>query len=159
MQEDLLQFIWKYNLYRPGTLTTSTGDPVQITHPGTQNRDAGPDFSMARIRIGNTILAGNIELHVRTSDWVRHNHDADPAYSRIILHVVYEHDMEIEPCSIPVLELKQHIPAEVIQRYTNLIQTTASLPCSGVLHKASDIVKSSWMSRLLVERWEQKLEL
>ena len=157
MQEDLLQFIWQYNLYRPGALLTSGGEAVKVIHPGTRNRDAGPDFSVARIRIGDTTLVGNVELHVRTSDWLRHHHDADPAYSRVILHVVYEHDMEVLPGDIPVLPLKEHIPYEVIERYSRLIQTTANLPCAGMLHKVADITRSSWLSRMLVERWEHRL--
>ena len=157
MQEDLLQFIWQYNLYRPGNLRTTDGEAVQVIHPGTLNRDAGPDFSMARIRIGDITLVGNVELHIRSSDWLRHQHQKDPAYSRVILHVVDEHDRDEPPSGIPVLELKGHIPADVLDRYTHLIQTTALLPCAGVLHKASDIIRSSWLSRMLVERWEQKL--
>lgn len=157
MQEELLQFIWQYNLYRPGELYTSDAEDIQVIHPGTLNRDAGPDFSMARIRIGNTTLAGNIELHVRTSDWLRHHHDSDAAYSRVILHVVYQHDTDTLPGGIPVLQLEEHIPAEVIERYSNLIQTTAPLPCAGALNQVSDITRSSWLSRMLVERWETKL--
>ena len=158
MQEDLLQFIWKYNLYRPGALRTTEGEAVRVVHPGTQNRDAGPDFGMARIRLGDILLVGDVELHVRSSDWNRHKHDSDPAYGRVILHVVYEHDTQTLPGGIPVLELKGEIPPEVLDRYSHLIQTTAPLPCAGVLHKASDIVRSSWLSRMLVERWEHKLE-
>ncbi len=157
MQEALLQFIWQYNLYRPGGLTTHTGEPLQVIHPGTLNRNAGPDFNMSRVKIGDTTLVGNVELHIRTSNWLRHRHDADAAYSRVILHVVYEHDMPEPPGGIPILELKDHIPAYVLERYSHLIQTTAPLPCAGALQSVSDITRSSWLSRMLVERWEQKL--
>jgi hypothetical protein len=157
MQEALLQFIWQYSLYRPGELKTHAGESVQVTHPGTLNRDAGPDFSMARIRIGDATFVGNVELHMRTSDWKRHQHDRDPAYSRAILHVVYEHDADMVPAGIPLLQLKDHIPVEVLDRYSNLIQTTAPLPCANALERVNDIIRSSWLSRMLVERWEQKL--
>src|ERR1043165_2369769 len=157
MQEALLQFIWQYNLYRPGELRSHLGEPIQVNHPGTLNRDAGPDFSMARIRIGDTLLVGNVELHTRTSDWKRHHHDNDQAYSRVILHVVYEHDTEDAPGGIPLLQLKQHIPEYVLERYSNLIQTTAALPCASALQRVNDITRSSWLSRMLVDRWEQKL--
>jgi hypothetical protein len=157
IQEALLQFIWQYNLYNPFGLRTNKGEPIQVIHPGTINRDAGPDFSMARVRIGDTLLIGNIEHHVRTSDWARHQHDGNPAYSKVILHVVYEHDSDMLNSSIPILQLKEHIPLEVLDRYSNLIQTTAPLPCATALQRVNDITRTSWLSRMLVERWEQKL--
>src|SRR5207244_3554989 len=99
----------------------------------------------------------NIEIHIRTSDWKRHHHDEDPAYNRVVLHVVYEHDSPNSSNAIPLLELKNHIPAYVLERYSNLIQTTAPLPCAGALQGVNDITRSTWLSRMLVERWEQKL--
>lgn len=158
MQEALLQFIWQYHLYRPGNLQTTEGEPLHILHGGTINTNAGPDFSEAKIKIGNTILAGNIELHVRTSDWLRHGHQNDQAYQRLVLHVVYEHDTDTFPGGIPVLQLKEHIPAYVLAQYTSLLQTTAMLPCAAQLPSVKEIIKESWLSRLLVERWELKLE-
>ena len=157
MQEKLLQFIWQYNLYRPAGLATTAGDPVHIIHGGTINTHAGPDFGTAKIKIGETTLIGNIELHVRTSDWLKHGHQTDEAYQKLILHVVYEHDIAALPAGIPVLALKPHIPAYVLAQYSSLLQTTAPLPCAGQLHRVKDITKESWLSRLLVERWEQKL--
>ena len=159
MQEELLQFIWQYSLYRPAGMRTSAGESVQVIHPGTRNRDAGPDFSMARIRIGDALMVGAVELHVKSSAWIQHHHDEDAAYSRVILHVVFEHDLANAPQQIPLVELKAHIPPEVLDRYSDLIKTTAPLPCAGVLHNASDITRKSWLSRMLVERWEQKLGL
>lgn len=156
MQEALLQFIWQYNLYRPGALMTNDGQPVQVLHPGLLNRDAGPDFSMAKVKIGEALMVGNVELHLRSSDWKKHGHDNDPAYSRIIMHVVYEHDMA-HAGHAPTLELKEHIPDYVLERYTDLIQTTAPLPCAASLARVNDLTRSSWLSRMLVERWEQKL--
>ena len=157
MQEDLLQFIWQYNLYRPGSLKTTDGKALQVLNSGSLNRDSGPDFSMARIRLEHMTLIGNVELHVRSSDWLRHHHDHDPAYRKVILHVVFQHDLHLLPGDIPILELKEHIPAEVLHRYTNLIQTTAVLPCASRLKLVPGIVRSSWLSRMLVERWEGKL--
>ena len=159
MQEDLLQFIWQYSLYRPTGLQTTSGEPVQVIHPGVRNSDAGPDFGMARVCIGSTILVGAVELHIRTADWLRHHHERDAAYKKVILHVVFQNDIADAPDNIPVLELKEHIPQEVLERYSNLIQTTAPLPCAGVLHKSSSIIRSTWLSRMLVERWQQKLGL
>jgi hypothetical protein len=159
MQEKLLQFIWQYNLYRPDGLATTDGQQVRILHAGTLNTNAGPDFSTAKIRIGDTLLIGHVELHVRTSDWNRHGHQHDAAYCRLILHVVYEHDLECCPGEVPVLVLKGAIPAYVYDKYTSLLQTTHPLPCAHHLGGVGGLVRESWLSRLLVERWEEKLQL
>lgn len=154
MQEAILQFVWQYNLYRPGTLRTTDGQPVRIVHPGTLNRHSGPDFSMGRIHLNDVLLIGAVEIHTRSSDWKRHHHDDDPAYGKVVLHVVYEHDTKSPPGGIPLLELKDHIEPAVLDRCGDLIHTTAKLPCAGLLSKASEITRSSWLSRMLVERWE-----
>jgi hypothetical protein len=130
---------------------------VEVRHPGTRNTDAGPDFSMARVKIGDTLLVGNVELHVRSSDWPRHRHQNDPAYDHVILHVVYEDDGGYNRAGLPLLELRDHIPDYVLERYCELIQTTAPLPCAASLAGVNDMTRSAWLSRMLVERWEQKL--
>jgi hypothetical protein len=158
MQEKLLQFIWQYSLYCPAGLATTRGEPLQILHGGTLNTNSGPDFSSARIKLGATTMAGHIELHVHTSDWIRHNHSKNDAYRNLVLHVVYEHDLTEEPSDIPVLELKPYIPAYVLAQYSSLLQTTAVLPCAAQLKSVKSITRESWLNRLLVERWQQKLE-
>lgn len=156
MQEKLLQFIWQYSLYRPDALMTSEGEAIRVIQPGFFNTDAGPDFYESRVKIGNLLLVGNVELHVRSSDWDRHGHQDDKAYNNLILHVVYEHDVAGLPGGTAVLQLKDHIPAFVLDQYTHLIQTTAPLPCAHQLHQVKDLVRESWLSRLLVERLEQR---
>ena len=159
MQEKLLQFIWKYNLYQPHGLLTTDGQAIQVIHPGILNTHSGPDFSIAKIRIGTTIMVGNVELHLRTSDWLRHNHQYNKAYEKLVLHVVYEHDMDELPGGITVLPLKAFIPDYVLTKYTQLLQTTHPLPCARQLPGVNTLIKESWLSRLLVERWEKKLTL
>jgi len=158
MNEMLLQFIWQYSLYRPNELYTTAGEPLTIIFPGKRNRDSGPDFSEARIRIGSTTLVGNIELHNKISDWDRHGHQADPSYQNIILHVVFRDDRNYKRPDFPVLELGPAIPAYVIDQYTNLIQTTRPIACARQVSGIPAIVRESWLNRLLAERWEQKLE-
>lgn len=158
MQEALLQFIWQYSLYRPQGLLTSLGEAITVVHPGTINTNAGPDFSEARIRIGETLLVGNIELHPKTSDWRKHGHQNDANYDNIILHVVFIDDLPVDKEAPSVLELGPHIPADVIERYTNLLQTPNTIPCKGQLNKVSSLTKESWLNRMLVARWERKLE-
>lgn len=157
MQEQLLQFIWQHNLYNGAQLTTVEGDTLTIIHPGTLNKNAGPDFLDARIRIGNTILAGNIELHVYASDWGKHGHSNDAAYDNLILHVVYEDDLNMHSPSLPLLILNSHIPSSVLNQYKNLNNVPANIPCASQLQTVRDIVKEGWLSRLLAERWEEKL--
>ena len=89
-----------------GELTTAEGEAIEIVNNGYRNTDSGPDFKEAKIRIGSTLWAGNVEIHVRTSDWNRHRHQYDKAYDNVILHVVYENDATVN--DIPVLELKSH---------------------------------------------------
>lgn len=93
MKEQLLQFIWRYQYFYRPQLHTEAGEPLQILAPGELNTHQGPDFLNALIRIGNTFWAGNIELHIRTSDWKRHAHQKDKHYSNVILHVVWENDV------------------------------------------------------------------
>lgn len=157
MNEMLLQFIWQNSLYNPSGLQTTLGEPITVIHPGKRNTHAGPDFEEARIKIGNTTLVGNVELHVLTSDWHKHQHSTDKKYDNIILHVVYTDDRPEETLAFPKLALAQHIPLYVIEQYTHLIQTTQPVACSRQLGGVSSIVKESWLSRLLAERWEQKL--
>lgn len=156
--ETLFQFIWRYSLYNPSNLKTSDGDNIIIIHPGSLNTNAGPDFEEAKIKIGNTTLVGNVELHLKTSDWKKHRHDKDEAYKKIILHVVYEDDLNDNSYHFPKLELHSHIPSYVIEQYTDLLQTPKAIPCATQLHKVPHITKESWLSRMLAERWELKLQ-
>ena len=157
MNEALFQFIWQYSLYNPAGLHTAGGEPVTISHSGKLNRDAGPDFLDGRIKIGNTKLAGNIELHIKAGDWLKHGHQHDAAYKNLILHVVYENDVPDAAGNIPVLELKNHIPQHIIDKYRDLMATPQKLPCAGQHEAVRSITKEGWLSRLLAERWEQKL--
>ncbi len=156
MKERLLQFIWQHSLYNPAGLKTLSGEAVTVVQPGIYNTDAGPDFTNARVRIGNTLLAGHIELHVHTGDWLKHNHQHDEAYQNIILHVVYRHD-GADAGNAPILELAPHITPEVLTRYEALTHAPQAIPCAGSLPTVKDITKEAWMSRLLAERWEEKL--
>ncbi|HRO42176.1 MAG TPA: DUF2851 family protein [Flavipsychrobacter sp.] len=158
MNEMLFQFIWQYSLYNPVGLQTTNGEAITVIHPGKRHTNAGPDFEEARIKIGDTILVGNVELHIKTSDWNKHHHSSDQKYQNIILHVVYKDDVAKEEGFFEKMELEQHIPDYVIKQYTNLIQTTQPIACARQLTKVNSIVKESWLNRLLAERWEQKLK-
>ena len=92
--EELLQFLWKYKLYASQVLKTTQGEPIEVVHPGIHNTDSGPDFFNAKIKIGETLWAGNVELHVKSSDWFLHQHHTNKAYNNVILHVVIDSDRE-----------------------------------------------------------------
>lgn len=161
LDERLLQFIWQHRLLKPTTLTTVSGHTVTVLHPGELNRDAGPDFFNAKIRINDLVLAGSIELHLRSSDWLRHGHQHDRSYDRLILHVVYHHDADLAQNvehAVEVLELKHLIALETIERYAQLQHSTATLPCATQLHRASDLKFSAWLHRMAVARLEHKVK-
>ncbi len=159
MKEDLLQFIWQRRLLKPAQLYTLSGEELNIISVGELNRDAGPDFSNARIKVGGLELAGNIEIHVRSSDWLKHGHQRDRSYDTLILHVVYEQDVVLDQNKdngVKVLELKKWIDPSVLQKYGQLIGSRQQLPCASMLKDVSDFKLISWMERMAIERLETK---
>ena len=159
--EDFLHYIWKFRLFRQQGLITTTGLPVEITHPGLHNLNAGPDFENSRIRIGDTNWAGNIEIHLRSSDWERHSHQTDPAYNNVILHVVFVCDKEVyreNGTAIPQLCLENLIPETVAGNYERLILGVNWIPCEKQIGGVDEFHVRNWLSRVLIERLEQKSE-
>jgi hypothetical protein len=162
MTEDFLHFTWKYRMFDSKLLTTTVGDTLEIIKPGEHNTNGGPDFINARIKIGNTIWAGNVEIHLNASDWKKHNHHQNKAYDNIILHVVFNNDYTAirkskEP--IPILELNELINHNIFRKYKNIINSKQWIPCQGLIKKVDPLIISSWMDRLLVERLERKSEI
>ncbi|SDF98704.1 DUF2851 family protein [Chitinophaga filiformis] len=159
LAEELFQHIWQFRLFTQSALTTLEGEPLHIEHPGQHNRHAGPDFTAARIRIGETLWVGNVELHLKTSDWFRHGHQHDLQYRNVILHVVFEHDMKGGTTNgIPILELQPAVPKLLLQRYESLRQSAAFVPCAAQVTDVPSLIWTCWKDRLLVERLEQKAD-
>ena len=160
MSENLLQFIWKHRLYASlPVLKTIEGDEVIILHPGQLNVNAGPDFLEARLKIGHTLWAGNIELHLKSSDWNKHEHQENPAYSKLIMHVVYEHDSEIETMNdttFPTLELKRHIDKTLLLNFENLMHSKTFIPCEELISQVNELTLHQQITRTLMERLEEK---
>ncbi|MFA6149947.1 MAG: DUF2851 family protein [Chitinophagaceae bacterium] len=155
--ELFFQFIWQYSLFQPAELKSAAGEKIVVQYPGKRNTHSGPDFEEAKIRIGETILVGNVELHLKTSDWFKHGHQHNKSYANIILHVVLENDMPLdEESHVPLLEMKNHIPAHILKNYEALQHTLHSIPCSAHLPQINSLTKEAWLSRLLAERWEAK---
>jgi hypothetical protein len=158
MTEKLLQYIWQFQYFNHAHLQTSEGEILQILYQGQLNTNEGPDFSNARIKINETILIGSVELHVKASDWLRHQHQNDKNYSNVILHVVYENDMPVNN-GIPVLELESSISAQLLERYSNLMATPQFISCSSSIHQIRDITFLAWKERLLAERLTRKAQI
>ncbi len=155
--EQLLQFIWQHSLFQSGNLYTEKGEKLIVQFVGKHNSHAGPDFEEAKIKIGETLWVGNVELHLKTSDWYKHGHQHNKQYDNIILHVVAENDMpENTKNNTPLLVLGPHIPKEIINQYEVLQYTQKSIPCSSYLPKVNSLTKDAWLTRMLAERWEQK---
>jgi len=161
MTEDFLHHIWQYRLYNTGLRITS-GETVEILNPGMHNTDAGPDFFNARIQIGETTWAGNIEIHVLSSEWYRHKHHLDRSYDNIILHVVWQNDQPVYRSNgelIPVLELAGHTNDTAWKKYLNFMASRSWIPCESMFLSVDDFVKNAWSERLLIERLERKSAL
>ena len=160
MTEAFLQYVWQHGLMGRH-LSTVDGRPVRVIRAGELNRDAGPDFFNARIAIGDMEWAGNVELHLRSSDWNAHRHSQDAAYNNIVLHVVYEHDADItmqngkQP---PTVELKDFMDPALFERYDTLMRRVddEAVACADSLSQVPSFIVDGWMDRLLVERIERK---
>lgn len=160
MQESFLHFLWRWRRFTAHDLLTTEGQSIEILHPGEWNEQhAGPDFFNARVRIGDTTWAGNVELHVRASEWNAHRHSDDPAYDNVVLHVVFQEDQPIVRANgqrIPCLCLQGRIPAKILKNYKQLEQERAWIPCQNFFPNAPAIITLNWLDRMLVERLEQK---
>ncbi|PUZ30288.1 Protein of unknown function [Chitinophaga costaii] len=156
LSEHLLQFIWQFRLFNADGLCTTAGEPVQLISTGHWNRHAGPDFSDARIRIGHTLWAGNVEIHLKASDWYKHRHPQNPHYDHVILHVVFDQDLPTDIPSLPCIVLQPRISKLLLRRYQQLHGSIDFVPCGQQAGKTNSLTWKSWSDRLLLERWERK---
>ena len=157
--EQLLHYTWKHKLFPLKDLTTNDGQFVEIIDPGLHNRNAGPDFFNAKVRIGTTMWVGNVEIHDKSSDWYLHGHDKDSRYDNVVLHVAAELDTEVMKSNgeyVPQLQLS--VPDDVKQHYDELQRTDEYPPCYKVIPDLSALIIHSWMAALQTERLEQKTE-
>ena len=159
MKEELLYYIWRFQQFNHNDLSSTNGQSLQIVHPGTLNQDSGPDFFNGLISLDNIKWAGNIEIHIKSSDWKLHKHENNPIYDKVILHVVWVDDDPIyykNGDRIPTLELKGRINKKVIEKYETLGIKNAWVPCQTYLSTTPDIIKQQAIQRNLVERLEHK---
>ena len=159
MTEDFLHFIWKYGLFERNEMITDTGEQIQVIGLGEHNSDAGPDFLNTRIKIGNTTWAGNVEIHLRSSDWVNHRHQYDKAYDNVILHVVYRHNQPLQRKTgevIPTVELRFN--TSLYENYCLLLAQKNGLPCKDKIRQVDPLIIDLWLISLVVERLQQKTQ-
>lgn len=158
MNEHLLQHVWLHRLYDASQLTTEDGQKVLVIDPGQHNRNQGPDFLHARIKINEVELFGSVEVHLKTSMWERHNHTGDKHYQNVILHLVWQHDSDFN-LSIPVLSLQGRLSGLLLDKYAKLVANAGSISCAAHLPTVDPLVLSQWKERMLVERFLQKSTL
>ncbi len=159
MKEEFIAYLWKHRLIRGRPLLSFSGERIDIVSPGQENRHAGPDFLAAKIRIGNTLWAGNVEIHVSSSAWFTHGHDQDDAYNNVILHVVYLVDKIVtnkQGDPIHHLEVKTYIDPCLHNNYHSLEETRSWIPCEKQVHHIGPLQYKSWLNRLLICRLERK---
>jgi hypothetical protein len=159
MKEDFLHHVWLYKKLDFSNLKTCQGESIQIKHVGNYLQQSGPDFFNAQVCIENQKWAGNIEIHVKSSDWYVHNHERDKNYENVILHVVWENDAAIfrkDNSEIPVLELQKYVSPDLVRQYENLKAKKSWIYCENQLKTISQFVFQNWQERLFFERLERK---
>jgi len=160
MQEDFLHYVWKHKKIDVTNLKTKNGETITLAYVGQHNQNSGPDFFAAQIEIDNQLWAGNVEIHIKSSDWFVHNHEIDKAYDNVILHVVWEHDIDIyrkDNSVIPTLELKKLISKETLYNYQKLFSKKQKwINCENDFASINDFVIQNWLERLYFERLERK---
>lgn len=160
MNENLLHFLWKLKLFSVKKLKSTNGEIIHIISNGIHNLNTGPDFLNAKIEIENQVWAGNVEIHINSSDWYKHNHEADKNYDAVILHIVWEHDVEIfrnNNAKIVTLELKNYISKAVLNSYNQLFSKNKKwINCENDIQFIDSFIFENWLERLYFERLEQK---
>ena len=155
--EELLHYVWKHKIFPLNELTTTTGQRLEIIDTGLSNRDAGPDFFNAKIKLDGVLWVGNIQIHTHYSDWFKHGHHQNPVYDNVILHVATYIDAEVHRNNgetIPQLQLA--CPEYIRENFKELSNTDKYPPCYRIIPSLSKLTIHSWMSALQMERFEQK---
>ena len=163
MKEDFLHYLWRFQkLGRPSSRIVTTA-PIRVVHPGIPNKDEGPDFYDAKIWIGDTLWAGAVELHLKSSFWYHHRHHLDKRYDSVILHVVWEEDVEVCYPSgrlLPCLELSKRISTQWVDRYYKTFEKIPHwIHCEENFDRFPNLQWQNWKERLYIERLEEKTQL
>ena len=162
MNEDFLQYVWQYKMFSKVDFKTTNNEELTILKSGLHNKNAGPDFLNSQLKIDDQTWIGNVEIHLKASDWYVHKHETDANYDAVILHVVWENDAVIfmrNNKPIPTLVLKDFVDETVLKNYRNLFsKTTSWILCKDTIMAVDDFTFSNWKERLFFERLERKSE-
>lgn len=162
MRESFLHFIWQFQKFDSSRLQTAAGQIIKIFSLGQYNTDAGPDFLNAKILLHDITWYGNVEIHLKSSDWDRHAHQHDEAYNNVILHVVWEHDVPVYSADgreLPVVELKDRVSPQLLTRCNELLKSPETIPCQSLIHKVKSIDVMSMLEKSGIQRLENKSDL
>lgn len=159
MKEDFLHFLWQFQYYNQHDLHSTSGQKIQIVEIGQINPNAGADFLMSKVLIDNVEWIGNIEIHIKSSNWDNHQHQKDNNYNNVILHIVWEDDKTIKRADesiIPTLELKNRTSEKLLYQYQNLINNKDIIPCASQFSNVNDLKKIMMLDKALIKRLEDK---
>ncbi|WP_417195910.1 DUF2851 family protein [Bizionia sp.] len=160
MQEAFLHYLWQFKKFQLLNLKTTQEQLITVVNSGQHNQLSGPDFFAAQLKVDNQLWAGNVEIHIKSSDWYVHHHEKDPAYQNVILHVVWEHDTDVfrkDNTVIPTLELKHHVDKKLLNNYHELFSKKQSwINCENEFSDTPEFLLQNWLERLYIERLEQK---
>ncbi|WGK65056.1 DUF2851 family protein [Croceiramulus getboli] len=169
MREDFLHYLWLYKkLAVPSsgppdrTITLTDGQAFELLDSGQHNQLAGPDFFNAQVRIDGQHWVGNVEVHLKASDWYAHHHETDEAYANVILHVVWEHDVDVYDLNnnpLPTLQLKDWVLPSVLANYQSLFRNKKYkfILCEQEIDQVDPGLVEAWLESLYLERLEQKV--
>lgn len=161
MTEEFLHYIWKYKLFNTENLKTEDDQLLVVSNNGQHNFGSGPDFSNAKVKVGDITWAGNVEIHLKSSDWYKHGHQNDPVYAKTILHIVWEHDKPVYDSiqnEIPVLVLNGRVSKSLVDNFNRILLNSNPIMCSEFTNKLDAFHTSQWLHRVLIERLERKVK-
>ncbi len=160
MKEDFLHYVWKFQKFDVCEFHTANNEKFHIRNQGSHNLNSGPDFFNAQVELDGQLWAGNVEIHIKSSDWYAHHHEMDSAYDNVILHVVWEHDAEIyrkDGTAIATFVVKKHIPKNTLEQYQNLFSKEKKwINCENDFETVDDFIVENWLERLYFERLQKK---
>ncbi len=157
MNEKLLQYLWNFKIFTSFDFKDVEGNNLEILDFGKWNFDSGPDFLYGKIKFSELILAGNIELHVKSSDYIFHQHSGNPEFENLILHAVFYHDVDVDELkdkNIPTLELKNYIDETLLRNYDSMIRNHQFIPCENLFRP--DAVPFYFPEETLLKKLDEK---